>query len=156
VLQNVDFGTYTVDVKPQPPWYVQAASYGQSNVMYEDITISPGQSYPMDIVLRDDGASISGTLKPSDGAPQPATIIVLPQPATKLGARAIQGVSDTFSLGGLAPGEYLVFAFDRVEGLEYSNPDVMEAYASQAAHVTLTAGQQTQVQVEVIHAGRKD
>jgi hypothetical protein len=156
VLQNVDFGTYTVDVKPQPPWYVQAASYGQSNVMYEDITIAPGQSYPMDIVLRDDGASISGTLKPSDGAPQPATIIVLPQPATKLGARAIQGVSDTFSLGGLAPGEYLVFAFDRVEGLEYSNPDVMEAYASQAAHVTLTAGQQTQVQVEVIHAGRKD
>jgi hypothetical protein len=32
----------------------------------------------------------------------------------------------------------------------------MEAYASQAAHVTLTAGQQAQVQVEVIHAGRNN
>ena len=59
-------------------------------------------------------------------------------------------------MGGLAPGEYLVFAFDHVEGLEYSNPDVMDAYASQAAHVTLTAGQQAQVQVELIHAGKKD
>jgi hypothetical protein len=40
--------------------------------------------------------------------------------------------------------------------MEYSNPDVMEAYASQAAHVTLTAGQQAQVQVEVIHPGRNN
>lgn len=156
LLQNIDFGAYTVDVKAQPPWYVQSATYGQSNVLYDDISIAPGQGYSMDIVLRDDGASISGTLKSSGGTPQHATIVILPQPATKLGARTLQGITDTFSLSGLAPGEYLVFAFDHVEGMEYSNPDVMDAYASQAAHVTLTASQQAQVQVELIHAGKKD
>jgi hypothetical protein len=156
VLQNIDFGTYSVDVKAQPPWYVQSANYGQTNVMYDDITVAPGQGYPMDIVLRDDGASLSGSLKSSGGTPEHATIVILPQPVSKLGARTIQGITDTFSLSGLAPGEYLVFAFDRVDGMEYSNPDVMEAYASQAAHVTLTAGQQAQVQVEVIHPGRNN
>jgi len=156
VLQNIDFGTYSVDVKAQPPWYVQSANYGQTNVMYDDITVAPGQGYPMDIVLRDDGASLSGSLKSPGGTPEHATIVILPQPVSKLGARTIQGITDTFSLSGLAPGEYLVFAFDRVDGMEYSNPDVMEAYASQAAHVTLTAGQQAQVQVEVIHPGRNN
>jgi len=156
VLQNVDFGTYTVDIRPLSPWYVQSATYGQSNVLYDDISIAPGQGYPMDIVLRDDGASISGTLKPSGGTPQRINVVILAQPASKLGAHTLQGITDTFSLNGLAPGDYLVFAFDRDDGLEYSNPDVMDAYASQAAHVTLTAGQQAQVQVEVIHAGRKD
>ncbi len=156
VLQNIDFGAYTVDVKAQPPWYVQSATYGQTNVMYDDITVAPGQGYPMDIVLRDDGASISGSLKSAGGTPEHATIVILPQPATRLGARTIPGITDTFSLSGLAPGEYLVFAFERVDGMEYSNPDVMDAYASQAARVTLTAGQQAQVQVEVIHAGRNN
>ena len=156
MLQNIDFGTYTADVKAQPPWYVQSATYGQSNVLYDDISIAPGQNYPMDIVLRDDGASISGTLKSSGGTPQHAAIVILPQPVTKLGAHTLQGITDTFSVSGLAPGEYLVFAFDHVEGMEYSNPDVMDAYASQAAHVTLTGGQQAQVQVELIHAGKKE
>jgi hypothetical protein len=155
-LQNIDFGTYMVDVKAQPPWYVQSANYGQTNVLYDDITIAPGQSYPMDIVLRDDGASISGSLKSAGGTPQHATVVILPQPASKLGVRTLQGITDNFSASGLAPGEYLVFAFDRVEGMEYSNPDVMDGYASQAAHVTLTAGRQAQVQVELIHAGKKD
>jgi hypothetical protein len=156
MLQNVDFGTYTADIKPLPPWYVQAASYGQTNVLYDDIAILPGQSYPMEIVLRDDGATISGTLKSSAGTLQRINIVILAQPASKLGAHTLQGITDSFSLGGLAPGDYLVFAFDRIDGLEYSNPDVMDAYASQAAHVTLTAGQQAQVQVDVIHAGKKD
>ena len=156
MLQNVDFGTYTVDIKPLPPWYVQSASYGQTNVLYDDITISPGLSYPMDIVLRDDGASISGTLKSSGSTPQRATIVILAQPASRLGAHTLQGITDSFSLSGLAPGDYLVFAFDRVDGLEYSNSEVMDAYASRAAHVTLTAGQSAQVQVELIHAGKKD
>ena len=40
--------------------------YGQSNLLYDDIAIASGQSYPMEIVLRDDSASLSGTVKSSD------------------------------------------------------------------------------------------
>ena len=37
VLQNVDPGTYTAVLMPQPPWYVQSASYAQTNVLYDDM-----------------------------------------------------------------------------------------------------------------------
>ena len=156
-LQNVDFGTYTVDLKPRPPWYVQSAMYGQTNVLYDDISVSPGQSYSLDVVLRDDSASISGTLKAQNGTPQRATIVVLPQPSSKVEPHTVQISGDSsFNVSGLAPGEYLVFAFDRVDGIEYASADAMDAYASQAAHVTLTPNQQAQVQLDLIHAGKAD
>jgi hypothetical protein len=53
---------------------------------------------------------------------------------------------------GLAPGEYLIYAFDS-DRLEYTNPDVLQAYASQAAHVTLSPNQKLQVALELIRTG---
>lgn len=155
-LQNVDFGSYTVDLKPRPPWYVQSAMYGQTNVLYDDISVSPGQSYSLDVVLRDDSATVSGTVKTQNGTPQRATIVVLPQPASKVAPHTVQVSGDSFTVSGLAPGDYLVFAFDRIDGIEYASSDAMDAYASQAAHVTLTPNQQTQVQLDLIHAGKAD
>jgi hypothetical protein len=133
---------------------VQSASYGQTNVLYDDISVSPGQSYPLDVVLRDDSASISGTLKPADGLPPHATVVVVPQPISRLEPHMSRGVADSFNVSGLAPGDYLVFAFDQTEGLELSDQDVIDTYASQAAHVTLTPNQKAQVQLDLIHVGK--
>ncbi len=153
-IQNVDFGTYTVELRPHPPWYVQAASYGQTNVLYDDISVAPGQSYPLDVVLRDDSASISGTVKSPDGTPPHATVVVVPQPISKLEPHMSRGVTDSFNVSGLAPGDYFVFAFDQADGLELSSQDVIDTYASQAAHVTVTPNQKAQVQLDLIHVGK--
>ena len=78
---------------------------------------------------------MSGTVKTSDGSPAPSTVIVVPQPASRITPKMVQAGSGTFNVSGLAPGEYLVFAFDHIEGMEYGNPDVLQGYASQAAEV---------------------
>jgi hypothetical protein len=154
VLQNVESGTYAVDVTAQAPWYVQSATYGQTNLLYDDLSVATsGPSYPMEIVLRDDSASIAGSVRTSDGSVSQATIIVAPQPASKITPKVAQAPSGSFNLAGLAPGEYLLFAFD-TNGLEYSNPDVLEGYASQATHITLSPNQSAQVVVDLIRAGK--
>jgi len=154
LLPNVDSGSYTVNLMPQPPWYVQSASYGQTNVLYDDIAVTSGQSYPLEIVLRDDSASLTAIVRSPDNAPRPMIVLVAPQPATKAAPRILQGVSGSVTLTGLAPGDYLVYALDRMEGLEYANADALAAYASQAGHVTLTANQQGQVTLDLIHVGK--
>lgn len=156
VLQNVDPGTYTAELMPQVPWYVQSATYGQSNLLYDDIVIASGQSYPMEIVLRDDSASLSGTVKSSDANQPPATVVVVPQPAGKTIPRVVRGAGNDFSVSGLAPGEYLVFAFDSIDGMEFSNPDAFGPYASQAAHITLAGNQRGQVSLDLIQVGKGD
>ncbi len=155
VLQNVDPGTYTVDLRPQPPWYVQSASYGQTNALSDDITVAAGQAYPLEIALRDDSASLTVTVKGLENTTQPTTsVVILPQPASKLVPRVSHGITNTYTETGLAPGDYLVFAFDRIDGLEYTNPEALGPYASQAAQVTLGANQQAQVSLDLIPVGK--
>ena len=154
-LQNVDPDTYTVNLVPQPPWYVQSATYGETNVLSDDITVGAGPSYPLDIVMRDDGASLTINARGVGTAEHPAaTVVLLPQPPSKLMPPVLGYVTQAYTATGLAPGDYLVFAFDRAAGLEYSNPDVLAGYASQAAHVTLTANQQAQVTLDLIQVAK--
>jgi len=156
VLQNVDPGTYTPVLMPQPPWYVQSATYAQANMLYDDIIVASGSGYPMEIVLRDDSATLSASVKSSNGNPISATVVVLPQPPGKTAPRVVRSGGSEFSAYGLPPGEYLVFAFDRIDDLEYANPDAFAPYASQAAHVTLTANQKAQVSLDLIHVGKDE
>ena len=154
VLQNVEPGKYSVELTPQGLWYVQSAQYGQTNLLYDDLTIaSGGTSYPMEIVLRDDGPSLTGTVKAADGKETEATVVAVPEPASKLATKVthVYGAS-TFGFAGLAPGEYLIYAFDS-DRMEYTNPDVLQAYASQAVHVTLSANQKSQIALELIRTG---
>ncbi len=158
VLQNVEPGKYSVDLIPWSTWYVQAAQYGQTNLLTDDLTIaSAGQSYPMEIVLRDDGASLTGTVKSPDGTGAQATVVAVPEPASKVAAKVAYAFAQNgFTFNGLAPGEYLIYAFDYAEGVEYSNPDVLQTYASQATHVTLSPSQRTQVALDLIRTGDGD
>ena len=157
-LQNVDPGKYSVDLMPQGAWYVQSAQYGQTNLLYDDLSIaSAGQTYPMEIVLRDDGATLTGSVKSPDGTGALATVVAVPEPASRVSAKvAYSSLQNGFTFNGLAPGEYLIYAFDYADRLEYSNPDVLQAYASQAAHVTLAPNQKTQVVLDLIRTGDGD
>ena len=157
-LQNVEPGKYSVDLMPQGAWYVQSAQYGQTNLLYDDLSVaSAGQSYAMEIVLRDDGANLTGTVKSPDGTAAQATVVAVSEPASRVPAKVAYSSSQNgFTFNGLAPGEYLVYAFDHVEGLEYSNPDATQPYASQAAHVTLSPNQKTQVVLDLIRTGDGD
>ena len=108
----------------------------------------------MEVALRDDSASLNATVKSSDGSPVNATVVVVPQPAGKMTPHVSRGGGNEFSVSGLAPGDYLVFAFDRIDDLEYANPDAYAPYASQAAHVTLTPNQKAQVSLDLISVGK--
>jgi len=153
-LQDVDPGKYTAEVMPWGPWYVQSAQYGPTNLLSEDLTVAPGQTYPVEIVLRDDGATLSGNLQFYPNNETSITVIAVPQPASRRGAKVSQfGSQSGFTMNGLAPGDYLVFAFDRIDDLEYANPEVLQPYTSQATHVTLSPGQETHVALNLIHTG---
>ncbi|MFI5106475.1 MAG: hypothetical protein ACHP79_16245, partial [Terriglobales bacterium] len=53
--------------------------------------------------------------------------------------------------GGLAPGDYKVFAFDSTDGLEYTNPSVLSRYSSKAARVSIMPKATSSVSADLIH-----
>ena len=162
VFRNVDPGRYSVRIDPNWPWYVASAEYGPTNVLTDDLVITAGApTQELHVTLRNDGAELSGTVNVPDGIMDPVTIIAVPQAAANTSSRITSFVppperrraakGDDFGLGMLAPGEYLVFAFDHIDGLEYFNPEVLQTYSSRAAHITLSPNQHAKVALELIH-----
>jgi hypothetical protein len=157
---NLEPGTYSVELMPQDPWYVQSAEYGQTNLLTDDLTVlADAPPSVIQVALRNDVAILSGTVTPRSGAPAPATVVAIPErvpkASPKLGyynppADKNAEPADGFMINSLAPGDYLVFAFDHAEGVEYANPDVLQNYISQATHVTLAPGQTARVKLDLI------
>ena len=162
VLRNVEPGRYSAVIDPRESWYVASADYGQTNLLADDLVIVPGAPpLPLNIVLRNDCASLGGLVHVPDGLVAPVYIVAVQDGVANASPRTTYFYpqrdknpgAPEFFLDSLAPGDYLVFAFGRAEALEYSNPDVLQNYASQAARITLAPGRRAEVSLELIPAG---
>jgi hypothetical protein len=150
-LHNVEPGRYTVQISPRGPWYVQSAAHGQTDVLREDLVVAQGDASPIEIVLRDDGGSVSGSAT-ADNVAVPAVVLVVP--ARRSTAPQTQYASERgFTINTLAPGDYLLFAFDSVDGLEFANREALEPYASRATRVTVNSKGNATVTLTLIKRG---
>jgi hypothetical protein len=153
-VRNVAPGKYFVEINPNGSWYVQSATCGEQDLLREPLVVPVGAGVrPIEVVVRDDGARLGVKVRTEDADAQVAVLMVpesAPAQPPKVG---FSGGRGELQLGGLAPGEYKVFAFDRIDGLEYSNPEAMRPYLSRAASVTLAPNGITTVTVDLIRTG---
>jgi len=164
ILRNVQAGKYATRVTAVGPWYVDAVTSGGQDLLQEDLVSGPGGSTePINVVLRDDSGSITGTVQAGNNTAQALVLLV---PTGRVSAEPmIQSVNFAsrlqpvqfqpvqFHFSGLAPGEYDLFAFDQVEGLEYANPEALQPYSGHAVRVSVHPGESKSVSPELIVRG---
>jgi hypothetical protein len=153
VLPDVPPGRYSVEVRSGAgAWYVQSAQCGSTDLLHEELTVNAGaQIPPVEVVLRNDGATLSGRVNTGDNNTS-VSVVIVPEHGPANETRITNtGPDGQFFMNNVPPGAYTVLALDSADGLEYANPDVMEAYSPQAAHVVLQPGGQAQVSVELTH-----
>jgi hypothetical protein len=165
VLDGVRPGRYWLQVDPVRG-YVASAVAGSLDLLRQPIVVGPGgASSPIDIVLRDDGATIDGTVEglpaalpsgaASAGPVQPsvaayAYCIPLPDSTGRFTASWVSP-QGTFQFQQLPPGAYRVLAFDRQQSeLEYQNAEAMSIYEGKVPVVRLVPGQTEQLRVPLI------
>jgi hypothetical protein len=156
-------GVYAVQVFPNGPYYVESARCGGMNLLEQNLTVAAGSSVePIEIVLRDDFASLEGSVT-VDAGNDSATVIAIPEG----GQPQMHGVdlsrpmpsvdpshaAAVFEMGQLAPGNYKILAVDRPDDFEYGNPDVLRKYLSKAREISLVANQQAKIELELVHVG---
>jgi len=154
VLRNLPSGKYSVEVNASAPWYVQSAQSGGTDLLREELTVTGGvQTPPIEIVLHDDGATLSGKVDVGQSV-RPTAVVLAPDHGSTTQTKS-GNVSDggDFALQGLAPGNYNVLAFDLMDGLEYANPEVLNRFLSRATHVTLLPNEERKITVELTKAG---
>lgn len=159
VLENVQAGRYRVMVTPVRG-YVAALSAGGVDLLREPLIVGPGgRSAPLEVTLRNDTASLSGSIT---GAPdanataQSEVVLCLPLENQIATPQQVNVTADrTFTIPGLPPGQYLVLAFSgedqrEAQNLEFRNEEAMDRYKSKGAVVTLAPGQSAQVEVPLL------
>lgn len=154
-VRNLVPGKYIVELTPKPHFYVQSAVSGTTDIMRENLAIAAGHAPdPLEVVLRDDGAQLSGTIV-LDGRPAPGTVLLIPSQGSLNGIRVAQsGAAGEFQIDDLAPGDYKIIAFDTVQGFEFRDPDLLAPYLSRAARVTLAPAEESSIRIERAQAGK--
>jgi hypothetical protein len=153
VIRNIEEGKYRIEATTSDSsWYVKSITYGSADLLREDLVIAPGELASLDVVLGNDGATLTGTVD-SDEVQESAMVLLIPESTPENPKTVYLNAPGEFQVSGLAPGGYKVLAFDHLDGVEYTNPDVLRGYSAKATQISLQSNEEASVKVDLIRIG---
>ena len=156
-MDNVLPGEYRVTVHtPQPEIYVKLARLDSADVLHEPVRISGPVSGTLDIVLSTKSGQIDGMLVNERSQPLSGiqTVLVPDQSRDRpqLYKRAITDDTGHFTMRGIAPGEYKIFAWEVLEEFGYFDSDFLRQFEQKGRPVSVTESSKINVEVKIIPA----
>jgi hypothetical protein len=156
VVENVYDGNYRLRIFGFPgQYYVKSAREGGSDVLESGLTISRSQPPSrLEVVLSPDGGRVDGTVLKEHNPLSGAWVVLVPDPPHRE-REEMYSMNTTdafghFSLLGLPPGDFKLFAWEPVQGTNYTDPDFFNAFEDRGTPVHIGERQQQTVQLEVI------
>ena len=160
VLENLLPGRYWLRLSTGIG-YIASATIGGMDLLHEPLVVGAGASTPIEIKVREDFATIEGTVtgvavvagNSAGGysAPQGWVYLVPLPDSTGQFHQVVVSEEGKFVESAMAPGSYRVLAFkNRQPNLPYRDAEAMKAYETKGQVVQLAAGQKTTVQVQMI------
>jgi len=125
-------GEYRVIVAPMPEHYVKGLTFEQSDALGSTITIAESRvPLPtLDVVLSSNIARIEGVVTDDRLQPVPGVQAVLVPDRNRDRAELFRAVTTDlagrFSLGGVAPGDYKLFAWEGLENFGYFDAELVK------------------------------
>jgi hypothetical protein len=148
-IRNVEPGTYKVRIRPNGPWYVESARRGPTNLLTDSLSIETGNvGAPIEINLRDDSAALKGVVF-SKGQPAQGVVILISDSSAQRAITLPVAPTGEFQIRDLPPGDYRAIAFDRVNDLEYANPEAMRAFSASMQSVRLAPNGEVTLKLEL-------
>ena len=161
VLKDVPDGSYALNVccLPQDA-YLKAARLGGDDVLDAALTLSQGRpAGPLEIAVSAAGGHIDGVVQRDQKPFLGATVVLAPDAnrrgQTRLYSAAVSDQQGHFALGSIPPGDYELFAWERVEEGGYVDPDFLRRYEGRGKTVHVDEGGKLKVDLELIPAEAK-
>ncbi len=152
-VQGVRPGKYKVVAQAFGPECIESVSSGSVDLARNDLLVSSGsQPQPITVSLRNDCATLTGTVRSEAQNVQAFVVLLADSAATDPQLFPLQS-NQQFTFSNLSPGTYRVWAFSNVAGLEYANPEALREYAGQ--QIELAPGQTASANLELVIRGNR-
>lgn len=158
LLKNAYDGDYEINVGSLPDnYFVKSARLDGVDVLTAGVTVDtkhdPGS---LEILVSPNGASVDGVISKDEQPFQGATVTLVPDPPLRGERRLFRSITTDqnghFTLQGLSPGDYKVFAWEKIEPGAYTSTEFLLPYESLGQSVHITEGSRNTVQVDLIPA----
>jgi protocatechuate 3,4-dioxygenase beta subunit len=157
-IKNASDGDYEINVSNLPDnYFLKAARLDGVDVLSTGITIDTKQAPgSLDVLISPNGASLDGEIAKDQQPFQGATVALVPDPPRR-GERRLFRTTTTdqnghFVLQGLPPGDYKVFAWEKVEAGAITSSEFLQPYEKLGESVHITEGSRNSAQVDLIPA----
>lgn len=155
LLENARPGRYWVQAYANQG-YVASITSGGTDLARDPLVIGPGGTAALiDIVLRNDMATLSARVKSLSPMPLEAPLgflYLVPLFDTTSVVQESIPLQQTVNIPNLQPGTYRVFALDHPTDLEYHNPKALQEYAGKEQTVVLEPNGTASIDLDVASA----
>jgi len=154
-LSQVQPGTYRLNLTPlpSPDYYIKAITLGQTDALRDGLTLDQIPDKPVEVLVSANGGRIEGSVRDKDGKPSVSTQVILVPNERTQADRFRVSATDTnghFTMRGIYPGEYKLFAWDGLEAGAYRDPDVVRRYEELGVRAAILEGSNPNVELRVI------
>jgi len=147
-------GTYRLQARGEGEWYVKSASFGDTDLLQQDLTVVPGTSgAPVQVVVSNLMGSLQGTTR-QNGEPASCWVYLIPRmPSAKAVYSVRSNNEGVFTFRYLPPGSYQAVAFERRHSADYSNPAALAAYSTYVRTISIQAGDKATLDLDSVPEG---
>jgi hypothetical protein len=153
---DIPSARYSLQVTGLPETaYVADIRQGGNPVFNTGFTVGSQPATPLEIVVNSNGGTIDGNVQTPDHKSVAGTTVVLVPPVSdRQNAMRYKSMQTddkgNFSMKGVPPGEYTLFAWESVPLTAWMNPDFLAKYQTSGRAVLVTQGTRMNVQLDRI------
>lgn len=145
-------GVYRFSSHSLGQWYIKSASYGTTDLLQQEVTVTAGSagSSPIVVTVSNQTGSLQGTVK-QNGAPASAWIYVIPSGPSSVPVYTNRsGADGSFNFAYLPPGSYQAIAFEERYSFDSRNQDALNSFNTSLRSIVVSRGNKASVDLEVV------
>jgi hypothetical protein len=156
---NVPDGRYSIQLTLPASAYIEDIREGTRSIFDSGLTIENGNAPgEIQILINSDGERLEGTVLDTAQKAVVARVVLVPAPSRRQNASlyktAMSNATGKFTLSGVAPGDYKLFAWEDVPNGAWQNAEFMTNYEVLGTAVRIAPGIRNDIQIRVIPAGQ--
>jgi len=146
-------GSYRLAARNSGTWHVKSVSYGDSDLLQEELVVAPGAAgTSIRVQVSNETGSLQGTVK-VNGDPGAGWVYLIPTNADIQAVYTVHSsTAGSYSFAHLPPGSYQAVAFERRHSANYRDPESIAPFSAQVHSVSINAGDKPTLNLDAVPA----